>query len=443
MKVLLIGGGGREHAIAETLVDSGAELYAAMKHKNPGIKRISKDVLISNETDIEKICVYAKMKGIEMAVVGPEAPLEAGIVNALEEEGVICASPTKEAARIETSKAFMRELMRKYNIPGIVEFRIFSNVEEVKEFIYAHPKEVVVKPVGLTGGKGVKIVGEQLLSKEDVVNYAHEIIENRIGGEPKVIIEDKMVGEEFTLQAFTDGKKVYPMPLVQDHKRAFENDEGPNTGGMGSYSQEDHLLPFMSPNERDEGIKILQKIIDAMREEGAPFKGVIYGQFMLTKYGSKVIEINSRFGDPEAMNVLPLLKTSLMQICEEMAEGNLRTKPEFENLATVCKYVVPPGYGIKPEANVPIEVDEDGIKSTGSKLYYASVNEGVGNVVYTTTSRALSVVGYDINIEEAEKSAEAALKYISGNVYVRHDIGKKEALKRKIERMKKIRDGRL
>ena len=231
--------------MGRALAEGGAELYAVMKNRNPGIRKLSRDVLLASETDVDKVVVYAKMKAVELACVGPEAPLEAGLVDALESEGIRCAAPSKAAARLETSKEFMRSLMARHNLPGRIEHWVFSDIAEVKRFISGYDGGVAVKPVGLTGGKGVKITGDQLLSKEDVYAYASEVLDKKVGGQAKVVIEEKAEGEEFTLQAFSDGKTVSPMPAVQDHKRAWEGDKGPNTGGMGSYSQEDHLLPFL------------------------------------------------------------------------------------------------------------------------------------------------------------------------------------------------------
>ncbi|MEM2868954.1 MAG: phosphoribosylamine--glycine ligase [Thermoplasmata archaeon] len=439
-KVLLIGGGAREHAIARALVEGGAELYTVMKNRNPGIMRLSRDVLLAGETDVEKVCLYATSRGVELAIVGPEAPLEAGIVDGLERAGVRCASPTRAAARIETSKEFMRSLMERHRLPGRVEYKVFSRPSEVREFLRDYPKGVAVKPVGLTGGKGVKITGDQLLTREDAIAYATEVIEKKVGGEAKVVIEEKLEGEEFTLQAFSDGKRVVPMPAVQDHKRAYEGDVGPNTGGMGSYSQEDHLLPFITKEEFDEGAKIVQRVVDALASEGTPFRGPIYGQFMLTREGPKVVEVNARFGDPEAMNVLAIMSSNLLEACEAMAAGNLNpARVAFEAKATVCKYVVPVGYGTEPRVGAEILVDEKGVEGEGARLYYASVNEQGQGRVLTTSSRSLGVVGIGGRVEEAEVRCEAALRHIKGEFFVRHDIGKPEALRKKLEHMRFIR----
>jgi len=439
MRVLVIGGGAREHAICKAVYESDAQLYAFMKNANPGIKRLAKDYFLHDERDAEKVLEYALNKKIELAIIGPEAPEEAGVTNVLRENDIKVASPTKEAAEIETNKEFMRNLMVKYRIRGSLKCRAFSNVEMAKEFIEMLEGEVAVKPLGLTGGKGVKVAGDHFNSIEEAVKYAEEVIERGIGGYKKVLIEEKAVGEEFTLQAFCDGSTIYPMPAVQDHKRLLPDDRGPNTGGMGSYSHKSGLLPFMTVDDYEEAATILQRIIEALKKEGREYKGVIYGQFMLTADGPKVIEINARFGDPEAMNVLPLLKTNFVEICMAMVEGNLsRKKISFDDRSTVCKYVVPKGYGIKPEAGKEIKVDEDSINKKGGLLFYASVNEKNGRI-YTTTSRSLAIVGIADEIEEAERICEDCLQHVEGDIFIRHDIGKKELLEKRIRHMEMIR----
>jgi len=438
MKVLVVGGGGREHALAAALERSGAELYSAMRNNNPGIARLAKEVRLVRETDVSSILEFARAAGVDIAVMGPEAPLEAGLVDALEAEGIGCVGPTKAAARLETSKSFARELMQRYGVPGNLRFASFDDLDEAKGYVREAGFELAIKPVGLTGGKGVKVQGEHLHDIKESEAYLEEIFGQGLGG-GSVILEERAVGEEFTLQVFCDGRNVVPMPLVQDHKRAYEGDVGPNTGGMGSYSAEDHLLPFGSGSDKEAALDILRRTVEAIAQEGHPYRGVLYGQFMLTRDGPRVIEFNARFGDPEAMNVLSILETPFLEVCEGIVDGSLSPNVSFARKATVCKYVVPAGYGTAPQSGKPIEVDEEAVAREGARLYYAMVDGEAGRVV-TTTSRALGVVGIDDSIQEAEEACERALRHVRGEaIFVRHDIGKAELVNRRVEHMARLR----
>jgi len=429
VKVLLVGGGGREHAIGEALVKGGAELYVVSNHRNPGLMRLAKDYGLAKETNVEDVIKFARKWGIELAFIGPEAPLEAGIVNALEEEGIPAVGPTREAARLETNKAWAREFMERNNIPGRKMFRIFDDVQEMRKWIDEYGKPVVVKPLGLTGGKGVKVVGYQLKDNEEAKEYAEHIIRK----DGKVLIEERTDGVEFTLQVFTDGKKVIPMPLVQDYPHAYEGDVGPITGGMGSYSCSNHLLPFITEGDFERALKTLEETIEAMRKEGYPYKGILYGQFMLSGEGPVLIEYNARFGDPEAINVLAVLDDNLLEIAKGIVEGSLR-KAKFLNKATVVKYIAPQGYPQDPIKGIRIEVDEEGIKNEGAKIIYAAVDENLTLL----GSRALAIVGVADSLEEAERIAENGVSYVKGPIFYRKDVGTRESVEKRIEIMKKL-----
>jgi phosphoribosylamine--glycine ligase len=439
MKVLSVGGGGREHAVVKALVRAGAQVYAVMKNRNPGIAELAKDVLLEKETDVPKVVEWAKSRGVDLAVIGPEAPLEVGIVDALEKEGVGCMGPSQRAAKMETSKEFARDLMKNHNIPGSIDYWAFDDMDEVEKFMDRCDFEVVVKPMGLTGGKGVKVWGDHLKSREDVIRYAREILTGNIGGSPRFLIERKEVGEEFSLQVLTDGNTIVPMPLVQDHKRLMEADEGPNTGGMGSFSDSDHLLPFLEEGDYATALEIMQSTVKALKEDNTPFKGILYGGFIATLEGPKVIEFNARFADPEGMNVLELLESDFAELCDAVSNESLGGKNvQFRKKATVCKYVVPKGYGYVPQAGQLIEVNEKAIGDCGGELFYASVDETDG-AIYTTTSRSIAVLGIADTIQRANEIAENSLEHINGEVYVRHDIGRADYIQKKINRMKAIR----
>ncbi|WP_456366971.1 phosphoribosylamine--glycine ligase [Thermococcus sp.] len=429
MRILLVGGGGRENAIGEALVRAGAELYVVSKHRNPGLARLTKGYGIANETDVEKVLSYAEKFGVDMAFIGPEAPLERGIVDTFEEAGIPAVGPNREAAKLETDKAFARAFMQRNEIPGRKAFRVFDDVSEMRSWVDDFGKPVVVKPIGLTGGKGVKVVGHQLRDNNEAKAYAEDLIRR----DGKVLVEERTDGVEFTFQVFTDGKRVIPMPLAQDYPHAYENDEGPITGGMGSYSCSNGLLPFVTKDDYEKAFETLKATVAAIKKEGAPYKGILYGQFMLSKEGPVLIEYNVRFGDPEAMNVLPLLRTSLVEIAEGIVDGNLR-KAEFEGKATVVKYLAPRGYPVNPVRGVKIEVDEKAIAETGARLYYASIDENLTLL----GSRAIAVVGIAENLEEAEGIARSAIKHVRGELFYRRDVGTRESVERRIRVMRKL-----
>ncbi|MBZ9570497.1 phosphoribosylamine--glycine ligase [Methanobrevibacter sp. TMH8] len=435
MKVLVVGTGARENAICEALKDD-CELYSYMSNKNPGIAKIT-SFKQGNEGEIEKVADYAVEKGIDIAVIGPEAPLGKGIVDELEKNGIKCVGPNIEAAKIETDKSFMRNLFEKYEIPGSLIYKVFDNYADIEAFLDDFDRDSVIKPVGLTGGKGVKIVGEHLKDNQEAKEYAKKVMDTKMGGFPQVIIEERLIGEEFTIQAFSDGEHLAPMPAAQDHPYAFEGGIGPITGGMGSYSDKNGLLPFLSEENYQKAVKIMEETISAIAKEAKPYKGILYGQFMLTSDGPRLIEYNARFGDPEAMNVLPLMKTPMIEVCQSIVDGTLDSV-EFEPKASVCKYIVPDGYPETKYANEPIDVDEEKINSIGAKVFYAAVNQKEDGKIYTSSSRALGIVGIGDSIKESESIAEEACKYVNGNLYHRRDIGTDELIQKRIEHMKEI-----
>ncbi|MFB6134103.1 MAG: phosphoribosylamine--glycine ligase, partial [Halanaeroarchaeum sp.] len=346
--VLLVGGGGREHAIARSLADT--ELYACASNRNPGIAAVAEAVEILDETDPDAVTSYAEQIDATLAVVGPEAPLEAGVVDALDAAGIYAFGPKQRDARIETDKAFQRKFMAEHDIPGTPDFRVFEESEAAAEYVETVEGDVAVKPRRLTGGKGVRVTGDQL-STSEAGQYVRD------SEYDEWVVEERLVGEEFTVQAFVANGSVEVTPAVQDHKRAYEGDQGPNTGGMGSYSDADFTLPFMQEGDFAAAIDVIEETVEALDD----YRGILYGQFMLTADGPKVVEFNARFGDPEAMNTLPVLETDFLDVLVAAREGRPLPKPAFREQATVCKYAVPEGYPTDPTPGAKVGVDGDSI----------------------------------------------------------------------------------
>jgi len=404
-----------------------------MKNNNPGIARLAQKVLLESDTNVDKIVEFALREKPDFAFVGPDAALEKGVVDALEKNGIPAVGASQKAALIETNKLFCRQFMQDNGIHCNPEFFVFDEVGEVRDFLKGMEK-AVVKPLGLTGGKGVKIMGEQV-SKQEALEYAKTIVEK----DGMVLIEDFLEGEEFSLQAFVSGDSLCEMPLVQDHKRAFENDLGPNTGGMGSYSDANHLLPFVTEAEKNEALNAMRQTVKALKKSGVEYKGILYGQFMLTKHGPKLVEYNARFADPESMNVLSLLKTDFTELCWKVIDGKLGEKDaSFEKQATVVKYAVPEGYPESGLKGAEVKVDEKAIADNGGELFFASVSEENGKML-TGGSRTLAVLGKGGSIEEAERISETCLEFVKGKVFHRKDIGTRALVEKRVEHLKLLR----
>ncbi|MBU0591048.1 phosphoribosylamine--glycine ligase [Candidatus Micrarchaeota archaeon] len=431
MKVLLVGNGAREHAIAERLAED-CELYTVMSKKNPAISQLSKQHWVCDIENPSEITKAVEGIDFDLGFSSPDATLAAGVSDALAKAGISMASPSKDAARIEWDKGFMRKLMDEYKIPGAPKHKLVNSLEEAARIINNYGS-VAIKPLGLTGGKGVRVSGDHFTNISETVHYAEELIKK----DGLVLIEEKLVGEEFTLQAFCDGTRICFMPPVQDHKRAFTGDKGPNTGGMGAYSS-GKLLPFMLESELEAAQNIMRSTIHAMKKNQTPFVGILYGQFILTANGIRLIEFNARFGDPEAMNVLALLKDQLSDIFLSMADGQL-DNANFSDESTVVKYLVPEGYPTKPVKDVAVTIDTRSIESCGAKIYYASVYEKGGHIL-TTNSRSFGILGKSTTLANAEKIAEQGCKFVHGPVWHRSDIGTKKLTDSRVSHMAFLRD---
>jgi len=439
MRVLLIGGGAREHAIGQALALAYADLVVAAPNQNPGLRALAKRFVVAGTTDTAALVALARDAHVDYAVIGPEQPLAAGVGDALRAANVPVVGPSKQGAQIETSKRFCRELLERHRIPGSPRYLTVQHLDEVDARVAEMRGPFVVKPVGLTAGKGVKVLGTDFATPDEGAAYAKELLAAHpdAGG---VLLEERAEGEEFTLMAFVTDSGVYPMPVVQDFKRARPGDTGPNTGGMGSYSQRDHLLPFLSTTMRDRALDMMRKTVDALKAEGIPYRGILYGGFMLTASGPVLIEFNARFGDPEAINVLTLYEEgNFADLLAGVATG--RVDPNlvrFRTRATVVKYLVPPGYPEHPVTGGILTYDERGIEGTGTHLRFGSVDDAGPSQVRLSTSRGVALVAEASAIHEAGARVEAALAHVKGDYEVRHDIASKADLTMRLERMRKL-----
>lgn len=434
MKILLVGSGAREHIIAQKLSDSPKcdELIVFAAAVNPGIQKLARVYHVGDINDADAVADFAKQNRPDFAVIGPENPIAAGVVNALEAIEVPCASPTRELGQLESSKSFTRKLLKKYEIPGNPDFRTFESDEGLLEYARSLG-EFVVKADGLHGGKGVLVQGDHFKTADEGVEAARKFI----ASDGYVVIEEKLVGQEFSLMSFVDGEHALDMPPIQDHKRAFEGDTGPNTGGMGTYSTPDNL-PFLTKQDLSDAHDITVQVAAALKEElGAPFIGIMYGGFIAVKNGVKLIEYNARFGDPEAMNALSLLETDLVEVFQAMIDGSLdQLKLKFAKKATVCKYVVPEGYPNSPVKGEKVEI---GVLPKGVSYYLASVDQR-DDGLYMLGSRAIAFVGMADSIEEAQKLAQTGAESVKGPVFFRHDIGTAKLIGERMKMMQKLRD---
>jgi phosphoribosylamine--glycine ligase len=442
IRVLLVGAGGREHALGEALHRSEAQLYVAAPTVNPGLKRRATEYFNVSVEDGASITARARQVGAQLAVLGPDAAVASGVGDTLRAAGIPTVGPGREAAQIESSKAFAREFLARNGIQETPRFRIVRSAGDVEAAMADFgDTPLVVKPSGLTGGKGVLVAGVDFASTEEGRKLAKDLLQST--GQP-VVLEERLEGEEFSLMAFVDGARVYPMPLVKDYKRALDGDLGGNTGGMGSFSTRDHLLPYVTASDRDQAVSVMERTVSAMRKEGLDYRGVLYGGFMATAHGPVLLEYNARFGDPEALNVLTVYDgTDFAPLLLSLAEGHLRTTfLQFRRRATVVKYLAPPGYGASPSPGGTLTVDEATLARNAITLYYGSVTPGPkpGTVVMGT-SRAIALVGEASSLREALGRVEEGLASVRGDYAMRRDIATAIDLKKRTTHMESLRGG--
>lgn len=409
LNLLVIGSGGREHAIVDALSRSpqAAKIYAAPG--NAGIARQAECVPI-RETEIDRLVAFAREHAVGLTVVGPEAALAAGVVDAFKRAGLRIFGPTQAAARIESSKEFAKELMTRYGVPTAA-FRAFTSYEEARAYVAAGSFPTVLKYDGLAAGKGVVIAGT--MAEADAA-LRDMLLDDKFG-HGKVVVEEYLTGPEFSFMCFVSGERVWPMQLAQDHKRAFDGDEGPNTGGMGAYSP----LPFITAEDEQYALeRILKPVARAMVAEGCPFEGVLYGGLMKTPQGIKVIEFNARFGDPETEVVLPRLKSDIVDIFRAVADGG-DAELVWRDFATLGIVLASKGYPGAYDKGIEI----GGLDRVEGRVYHMGTRAD-GDRVLTAGGRVLFVVGEGATLAEARAKALADVARIDcDNLFHRTDIG--------------------
>lgn len=442
MTILIVGSGAREHALAAAL--KGHRLCCFGTHRNPGIEALcAAPITVGDITDPALAVKTAKAHGVELVCIGPEAPLERGVADALEAAGIPVVGPRRAAARIETSKAFCRELLREVCPEATPRFFIVSTEAEAASALSELGEAYVVKADGLAGGKGVKVAGDHLSSHQEALEWVREILSES----PRVVIEEKLAGEEFSLLSFTDGYSCLHMPAVQDHKRAGEGDRGPNTGGMGSYTDANASLPFLGRQDVVAAFRFNERVVQGIREKtGVPYRGILYGGFMATAHGVSIVEYNARLGDPEALNLLPLLESDLAEIfsaivTDRVGEIDIR----FRAAASVCKYLVPPGYPEQGEKGINLgspEILHVASADAATLEIYAgslSLQDGPPRQLRTEGSRTLAVTGIAPTLAEAERAAEAQIRSMGGTLKHRRDIGTAELIRKRVDHMNELR----
>ncbi len=419
MKVLVVGGGGREHALCWKIAQSSRvdKIYCAPG--NAGIAQIAECVDIPAMA-FNELAAFAKEKEIDLTVVGMDDPLVGGIVDVFEAAGLRVFGPRKNAAILEGSKAFSKNLMKKYNIPTAA-YETFQSPDEAKAYLEGAKYPIVLKADGLALGKGVLICA----SKEEALAGVDELMTDKKFGDAgnTIVIEEFMTGREVSVLSFVDGSTIKIMSSAQDHKRAKDGDEGLNTGGMGNFSPSPFYTEQVDAFCREH---IYQATVDAMKAEGRPFKGVIFFGLMLTQDGPKVLEYNARFGDPEAQVVLPRMKNDIVDVFEACIDGTLdRIDLRFEDNACVCVVLASDGYPLAYEKGFEIKGMENFEGKDGYYLFHAGSKFDSNGRVVTSGGRVLGVTALGSNLKEARANAYAATEWVDfGNKYMRHDIGK-------------------
>lgn len=426
-KCLLLGNGGREAVIAENLAKTYS-VYSILPYENPSIveyvKKSNGKYLVGSPFDKELVKKFIEDEKIEVCVISSDNLLQDGLIDLAKSLGLKTFGPTSIAAKLEWSKTYALDIVQKLAPEMVIKNFEISSVEELDKAIENYSDEnFVVKPEGLTGGKGVKVGGEHFSTKQEGYNYAKECLE----GSGKVIVQDKVKGSEFTVMVLTDGKNVVPLPITFDYPYRYEEDKGPGTGGMGCMSFSNGLLPFLEQADVDKCVNLIEKTINYVNRESTEFTGVLYGGFFKTEEGIKFIEFNARFGDPEAMNVLNSLETPWNEVMENIFKQNLSTENcKFKKTNTFLVYIVSKDYAVKKN-NEPVifKLNKQNIENKGVKIYFANAKE-IGENKYTSVSnsRLFALEKTGENLEEIRKAVYKVIEEEVDKVLdYRKDIG--------------------
>ncbi len=433
-KILIVGSWAKEQITIENIKKSSFfQVFSYLDTKNPAITFLADGFSLGSLSDLESISTYAKKVKPDLIIITTASPLALGAADRLEQEGHKVFGPKKISAQLESNKAFTRKLMEKHIPESLPKFKVFEFKKEALGYAEELNFNVAIKPIGLTEGLGVKVYQDQLESSQEVAAYISQILKE--DKSRKVIVEEKIKGQEFTLQCFVSGECILPVPCVQDFKKLLPGDKGPNTASMGSYSGPGKLLPFMSQTDYNQALDIIKKTISAFSKETKQKPcGFLYGQFMLTDSGVKLIEYNFRPGDPEWLNTVFVLENNVAEVILSIFSGN---PPElsFKKRSTVCKYITPKKYPYQLNQCLKIDFNLDQIKKEGVGVYY-SCGLGEGKLLEVGTERGVAFIADASTIEEASQKVENAIAQVKGEFYYRQDIGTKEQISQKIKSLR-------
>jgi phosphoribosylamine--glycine ligase len=442
-RILVVGSWAKEEITIENLKRRPQlEVYCYLDTGNPGITERADGYRIGSLYEVDDIIAYAREMDIQLTLVTTAAPLSVGLADAMERENMAIFAPSRQAARLESDKAFTRELIKKYIPEAVPRFKVCDTIEEALDFARQLDWRVAVKPIGLTDGLGVKVAGIQLAGEKEIEEYIREIHTQKISGNSRVIIEEKITGEEFTIQCFVYDDLFIPTPAVQDFKKLLNGEKGPNTASMGSYSDSTRLLPFMNRGDYQQAVQIIKETLGAFNKEtGAWCRGFLYGQFMLCRDNVKLVEYNFRPGDPEWMNTVTVLEDNIADIIGGLIKGK-RLKLRLKKQATVCKYIVPPAYPYKLDEILEVSLDRSKIEENDVQVYWSCGLNDSGKL-NVGSERGVALLARGDTIFAANEKIQNALTAISGDYYYRSDIGTRGLIGAKVQAVNNMKQAEL